>query len=1064
MRPCTAAFLPPPPPPPSADIKGRRIALNGRYTPEYHTSNSVIPAAYKVAEIQHDYHNSDSEVIISNNNVADSAAMDVRLRGYDGISFANFYKQKQMELFSALDNAFAAKAENALADYDSIKSAQVRLQSELGGRQAQLGIDVIGAISERADRAVGWQMHIYVADGEDKGASGGLFYRRIQNEVLYGVNVFADYEKHEYGDFYRYGVGGEIQNRYVGFAANYYIPLTEEQRINSTLVAFSREGYDANLQIAIPGASFAKAEAAYYYYDGKGGTEEEKGFRYGAALSPGGGIILKVFYDDGGEEFGGEISYRHTFGEVRQVQDAPSVLEADLFAPVKREHSQRIAVMTVGGGLPFRYLQAGNANRGAFTVGVPGVVGTVAIIGGGIVGGFPSGSGFMFDGNNISVVLFSASASGETIQPITITSVAQTITTTLSITARDVPINAEPMIAPGERGLFLVGGANVIVANLAVMGGYATAAYSSTVMQSGNNFALSGNGELEFSDTGASTLAATIVYDDDNEHTAPFSLIITATAVATISATLDIASQGFLVSTKGTVGILSANGGLGAHIFALSQPPGGFVLESNTVLAFSVNAERTETAMITVDDGINLTPPIVIPIMVSAFAAVVLQADRRYVVGVQATAATVVLPGGSIAGVPAGFAVAAGSLVLYTAPAVGTQVQSLVITSAAQTITTTLRLTAFAGLVGNIALDSGGGGFQTDTSPGIQVRTLGILSHSGGEGTRNVSIARPAGQGFILMMGNTIVFDVGVPITALATIIVDDDSPLTPPVSIAITATANSPVGASFVPGDHVGAVIRGTVAVWELFGSGGSGANYTYSKLGTNADWRFAVVGSPSLFFGSNNRVGSNVTIVVDDDRPYTDAATLNFFETVRFDVGARTASVFFTIQIPSSGGQLIATTAIRYLVTLPPDTGARPFVITTRTNLRARYSGQNVVAARVIRTFDYPSFITPPAAGSTITFGNRTQTYTLTIRLSDAQFIAGAIGNENRLPSFTPAQFNIPPLAVRLLPPPFRKEPERQKETAMLSPAVIPAQKRINTAQSAKLLTRPSFPPTRE
>ena len=849
--------------------------------------------------------------------------MDVRLRGYDGISFANFYKQKQIELFSALDNAFAAKAENALADYDSIKSAQVRLQSELGGRQAQLGIDVIGAISERADRAVGWQMHIYVADGEDKGASGGLFYRRIQNEVSYGVNVFADYEKHEYGDFYRYGVGGEIQNRYVGFAANYYIPLTEEQRINSTLVAFSREGYDANLQIAIPGASFAKAEAAYYYYDGKGGTEEEKGFRYGAALSPGGGIILKVFYDDGGEEFGGEISYRHTFGEVRQVQDAPSVLEADLFAPVKREHSQRIAVMTVGGGSPsFEYIVNGigvvgrdnmaaiiripagyfpstavvsvgitgniaglslvsvvggravvfnpssvqtitatvsldtvpsssllatsfvilltavdvfsamfatspglsfitsaiNATVGMISgigglmpysyramgdvivnsdgvvlfdvrqvrtitaqiivsdsatqtpdevlvltlaafagavasgnapiiVGVESPIATIVLPNGRVDGSLPSG----FVITNNTIILFSTAMAGGTTLPITITNAVQTVAQTIMLTARAAAPIGGGLVINSDGAFFLVGtfGSAVVATLTPIMGGSAPNGYSLTIQSQvpADFILITANAmtEVRFSKNGAATVSATIIVDDDNEHIAPLSLFLTATAVAPFAAMLNMDSQSFLAGGKGTVGTLSSSGGLGAHTYLLSQPPGGFVLESNTVLAYSVNAAGVESAMITVDDGINLTPPVVISITVTS------------VVGV----------GGNFVAV-AETPLATG--ILHT--------------------------------LGSVSARSGSGSGYVYTQAANNPSGFGLSNHPSGE----------------------IRFSVNTRITATATMILDDDDAATPPASVEVIAS----VGYFFparngrarftvrVDGQVVGGVLRYGIGVTE--------------------------------------------------------------------------------------------------------------------------------------------------------------------------------------------------------------------------------------------------------
>ena len=353
MRPCTAAFLPPPPPPPpppSADIKGRRIALNGRYTPEYHTSNSVIPAAYKVAEIQHDYHNSDSEVIISNNNVADSAAMDVRLRGYDGISFANFYKQKQIELFSALDNAFAAKAENALADYDAVKKVDIQLQTRLGTRKGQIAANIIGAFSHSHNYAFGWQVRAYSGESKTKGANAGIFWRRVEGESLYGVNIFGDYEKGEYGEFVRYSIGGELQNAFVSFAANYYVPITDEKSVNSTLVAFSREGYDANLRINIPPLDFLKVAADYYHYDGKYDLAADDGFRYGIEWHPSADLRLGVFYDDGGEEFGGDIVYVYNIAAPAK-RESKDAFSPDLFVPILREHSQRVITMAKGPGV-----------------------------------------------------------------------------------------------------------------------------------------------------------------------------------------------------------------------------------------------------------------------------------------------------------------------------------------------------------------------------------------------------------------------------------------------------------------------------------------------------------------------------------------------------------------------------------------------------------------------------------------------------------------------------------------------------------------------------------------
>ena len=94
-----------------------------------------------------------------------------------------------------------------------------------------------------------------------------------------------DYEKGKYGDFLRYGIGGELQNRYATFAANLYLPITDDKH-NGATVAFSQEGYDANLRINIPQLDFLKVRADYYHYSGEYGVENDNGFRYGLEVQP----------------------------------------------------------------------------------------------------------------------------------------------------------------------------------------------------------------------------------------------------------------------------------------------------------------------------------------------------------------------------------------------------------------------------------------------------------------------------------------------------------------------------------------------------------------------------------------------------------------------------------------------------------------------------------------------------------------------------------------------------------------------------------------------------------
>ena len=264
----------------------------------------------------------------------------------DGKSFSDFYRASQIELFSALDNALSQKAQDTLTEFAAVKKAEVQLQTTLGNRKGQLGINLIGAFAERQNHGIGWQVRVYGAQQDGKGFNAGVFYRHITDNVLIGANAFVDYENHKLGNFYRYSIGGEAQNKYGSFAANYYVPITKEKRKDGGVI-FSRKGYDAKLRLNIPNAKFLKAAVDYYNFGDEHGAESDDGFRYGAEAHLIPGLRLGLFYDDGGEELGGEVSYIHTIGEVQQVQTANEQWTPDLFAAVFREHSQRIVSVSV---------------------------------------------------------------------------------------------------------------------------------------------------------------------------------------------------------------------------------------------------------------------------------------------------------------------------------------------------------------------------------------------------------------------------------------------------------------------------------------------------------------------------------------------------------------------------------------------------------------------------------------------------------------------------------------------------------------------------------------------
>ena len=259
-----------------------------------------------------------------------------------------------MELLSALDNVLSQKAEDTLTEFAAVKKADVQLQTQLGNRQGQIAANIIGAFSDSQSHAFGWQVRVYGGENDSKGANAGIFFRRVDGESLYGINTFADYEKGKYGEFLRYGIGGELKNRFAAFAMNYYLPITDDKHTGST-VAFSQKGYDANLRINIPQLDFLKVRADYYHFDGKYGGENDNGFRYGLELQPIANLRIGAFYDDGGEKFGGDIAYVYNISEPQLSPKQESTgFAPDLFSPVVREYSQRIITATTGPQISLR--------------------------------------------------------------------------------------------------------------------------------------------------------------------------------------------------------------------------------------------------------------------------------------------------------------------------------------------------------------------------------------------------------------------------------------------------------------------------------------------------------------------------------------------------------------------------------------------------------------------------------------------------------------------------------------------------------------------------------------
>ena len=109
------------------------------------------------------------------------------------------------------------RTEEEARRYSFVRNVEWDYQSKLGKRRWQTGVNVLGALRESDDDAFVWQLRGYAAEEGSAGGNLGVIYRRVAgDENLVGVNVFLDYESHDYGDFWRWSYGGEWRGDWGG--------------------------------------------------------------------------------------------------------------------------------------------------------------------------------------------------------------------------------------------------------------------------------------------------------------------------------------------------------------------------------------------------------------------------------------------------------------------------------------------------------------------------------------------------------------------------------------------------------------------------------------------------------------------------------------------------------------------------------------------------------------------------------------------------------------------------------------------------------------------------------
>ena len=227
-----------------------------------------------------------------------------------------------------------------------LRRLDVDVQSELGGRRAQVGISALGALRESNDDAVAWQLRGFKTSG-GAGGNAGLLYRwALLDNMLGGANVFLDYEQRDSHDFFRWSAGGELRSAWADVFANVYRGIGDP-RENGDERIYTADGYELELNVHSPDLPWLIGAATYYRWDGQYDHSNDDGVRFGLKIAPvNTPLILELEYEDAdeGEDFAGRIAYSGAFGKL-----APSAVRGGsfnprdwFFAPANREYSQRI--------------------------------------------------------------------------------------------------------------------------------------------------------------------------------------------------------------------------------------------------------------------------------------------------------------------------------------------------------------------------------------------------------------------------------------------------------------------------------------------------------------------------------------------------------------------------------------------------------------------------------------------------------------------------------------------------------------------------------------------------
>ena len=291
-------------------------------------------------------------------NAVDAMSLtDILANDFINDESAGVYTQQQLhnvglQLGADIVRQGAFSALNAFGG-GGLKHVNVDLETETGRGLTHVGIDAIGAIHETRHNAAAWQLRGYSGFEDSRyGFNLGGIYRQAVNNTLLGGNVFLDYETFDGDAFWRWSLGGEARSPWVDLFANYYNVLSDAVAGNDSTQTYSANGFDVAAHVHSPRLRTVTGILGYYSWEGEYGQDDETGLLLGVRYTPSAiPLLVQLNYRTGdGTSFGGRVAYVQKLdnsavgSQSRQDVFFP---EHYFFAPVEREHTQRIAKVQV---------------------------------------------------------------------------------------------------------------------------------------------------------------------------------------------------------------------------------------------------------------------------------------------------------------------------------------------------------------------------------------------------------------------------------------------------------------------------------------------------------------------------------------------------------------------------------------------------------------------------------------------------------------------------------------------------------------------------------------------